>query len=174
LPYPSTSSFVSGDATTSVVNGKSRLRFDDDQWHHFVVTLTKKTPQTTHNRQEVYIDGSLIYARNYSTLDWTTYPTFLQAYAPFTFFQASSFAADGFRRGIDSFIMYDRALPGAEIRDHYYAWLNQPDVGPTNYLRYWSGTAWETASAQKVWNGTEWIDWNASYWNGTQWTQLVA
>lgn len=174
LAYPSTTSMLFGDASASPVNGKNRLRFDDNQWHHCVITFTKKTPTTAANRQELYIDGSLIYVRNYSTIDWTTHPTFLTRYSAFTFFQASSFTPDTIERAIDSFIMYDRALPGAEVRDHYYAWLNQPDVGPVNYLRYWDGTAWQTPSAQKVWNGTAWVDWNASYWDGTQWTQLVA
>jgi hypothetical protein len=170
--YPGTTSLVTGDASASVVNGKTRLRFDDGQWHHCVITFTKKTASTAANRQEVYIDGSLINARNYSTIDWTTFPTLQIPYSPFTFFQASALTADGLTRGIDSFIMYDRALPGAEVRDHYYAWLNQPDIGPTNYLRYWDGDSWETPSAQRVWNGTAWIDWDASYWNGTAWIDL--
>ena len=39
-------------------------------------------------------------------------------------------------------------------------------------VKYWNGSAWITSSNQKVYNGTAWVDWNASRWSGSAWIPI--
>lgn len=42
----------------------------------------------------------------------------------------------------------------------------------TRTVKYYDGSSWQTSSAQKVWNGTAWIDWNAKKYDGTSWVTI--
>jgi hypothetical protein len=39
-------------------------------------------------------------------------------------------------------------------------------------VKYYDGTAWQTSSGQKVWNGTAWVDWTAKKYDGTAWVTI--
>jgi hypothetical protein len=47
-------------------------------------------------------------------------------------------------------------------------------AGTTNArtVKYFDGTTWQTSSAQKVWNGTAWVDWNAKRFDGSAWVNV--
>ena len=54
----------------------------------------------------------------------------------------------------------------AVIADIYQAGITSRTV------KYYDGSSWQTSSAQKVWNGTAWIDWNAKKYDGTSWVTI--
>lgn len=170
MPYPSGTNWLVGSETPGNTS-TGLIRYDDNLWHHCVVTYSK-VPNTASNTVTVYIDGILNSSRNYSTLNWETFSPAYNANPATIFFfgNFSTMVADGRTDYLDSFIAYSRVLPATEVRDHYFAWLNEPGV--TGAVRYWDGTSWVNSSAQKVWNGTAWIDWDHRYWNGTQWISL--
>lgn len=64
---------------------------------------------------------------------------------------------------------YPRRLTKKEINEHFVA---GKDYIPGLDVRYYDGSNWIASSGQKVWDGTAWIDWDASYWNGTSWVAL--
>jgi hypothetical protein len=39
-------------------------------------------------------------------------------------------------------------------------------------VKYYDGTTWQTSSAQKVFNGTSWVDWTAKKYDGSQWVTI--
>jgi len=39
-------------------------------------------------------------------------------------------------------------------------------------VKYFDGTTWQTSSAQKVWNGTAWVDWTAKRFDGSAWINV--
>lgn len=42
-------------------------------------------------------------------------------------------------------------------------------------IKHYTGSAWEESYDQKVWNGTNWIQWSsipAKYWNGSAWVNI--
>lgn len=47
-------------------------------------------------------------------------------------------------------------------------------AGSTNArtVKYFDGTTWQTSSAQKVWSGTAWVDWNAKRYDGSAWVNV--
>jgi hypothetical protein len=169
MPYPSGTTWLAGNETPGNTT-TGLIRYDDDLWHHCVVTYSK-VPNTASNTVTVYIDGILNSTRNYSTINWSTHtPAFNPN--PLTSFTIGHSGAASTTRppSLDSFIAYGRVLSATEVRDHYFSWLNEPGV--TGAVRYWDGTSWVNSSAQKVWNGTAWIDWDHRYWNGTAWISL--
>jgi len=48
------------------------------------------------------------------------------------------------------------------------------NVGNTGLrtVKYYDGSSWQTSSAQKVFNGTSWVDWNAKKYDGTNWVTI--
>ena len=39
-------------------------------------------------------------------------------------------------------------------------------------IKYWEGNFWLNAIDKKVWNGSAWVPWTASYWDGANWISL--
>lgn len=72
---------------------------------------------------------------------------------------------------LDKYAVYNRRLTINEINKHWVigkAYMKQQQ----NLVKYWDGTQWATSTGQKVWNGTDWIDWNASYYDGNSWISI--
>ena len=55
------------------------------------------------------------------------------------------------------------------ISQIYQAGITPPS---TRTVKYYDGSSWQTSSAQKVWNGTAWVDWNAKRFDGTSWVTI--
>jgi hypothetical protein len=149
------------------------LGISDGEWHHLVLTYRIDASGSDQGGSlpgvRVYVDGLL---QNHLALPTTS--GINQLTAPFlnVFFGHPSsdqaIAPDTF---IDKYAVYSRRLTINEINKHWVigkAFINQNQ----NAVKYYDGTDWQTASAQKVWNGTEWIDWDHKYWNGTAWIDL--
>ena len=57
----------------------------------------------------------------------------------------------------------------AAIADIYNAGITAPSV---RTVKYYDGSSWQTSSAQKVWNGTAWVDWTAKRFDGSAWINV--
>lgn len=54
----------------------------------------------------------------------------------------------------------------AAITDIYQAGATAP---LTRTVKYYDGSSWQTSSAQKIFDGTNWVDWNAKHYDGQNW-----
>jgi hypothetical protein len=80
---------------------------------------------------------------------------------------------ESFSGWIGDFLMYDVALTPQEIYDNWQATAYPKYYGPAGtQVKYYDGTTWQTSSAQKVWNGSAWVDWDAYRWDGTSWIAI--
>jgi hypothetical protein len=61
------------------------------------------------------------------------------------------------------------AIDAAGIQQIYQAGITAPSV---RTVKYYDGLSWQTSSAQKVWNGTAWVDWDAKRFDGTSWVTI--
>jgi len=149
------------------------LGISDGEWHHMVLTYRLDSSGSDQGGTlpgvRVYVDGLL---QNHVALSTTAGVN--QINAPFLnvfFGHPSSNPADAPDTFIDKYAVYSRRLTINEINKHWVigkAFINQNQ----NAVKYYDGTDWQTASAQKVWNGTAWVDWDHKYWNGTAWIDL--
>lgn len=80
-------------------------------------------------------------------------------------------AMESFSGWIGDFLMYDTKLTPQEISDNFDA-TKAKYYGAPRTVKYYDGTTWQTSSAQKVYNGTNWIDWDAKRWDGVYWTTV--
>jgi len=140
----------------------------DDNWHHIVYRMSHNG---TSNIVSMYLDGCLARQRTLIAADWSTasIPAAVQPYSPMYIGHYSTATDDGRDFTLDNFAVYDRVLSEAEIQTHYLAWLGQP---AQRIVKYFDGTNWVNSTAQKVWNGTQWVSWNANRYNGTSWVAV--
>lgn len=140
----------------------------DDNWHHIVYRMSHNG---TSNIVSMYLDGCLARQRTLAAADWSTasIPVAVQPYSPMYIGHYTSATDDGRDFTLDNFAVYDRVLSEAEIQTHYLAWLGQPSQ---RIVKYFDGTNWVNSTAQKVWNGTQWVSWNANRYNGTSWVSV--
>lgn len=134
-------------------NGKT---FEVGQW--VFIALRKSNPNNTTVTMEVFINGGSMGSYTYPYSDQsTTYHTFGSGdnVRPCNFSVSSSFLASN--TAID-------ATAINEIWD-YGAPIQVP-------VKYYDGTAWQTSSNQKIYNGTKWIPMYANRWTGTTWVPL--
>ena len=134
-------------------NGKT---FEVGQW--VFIALRKSNPNNTTVTMEVFINGSSMGSYTYPYVDKAT--TYLDYGSndnvrPANFSVASSFLAENTE--ID-------ATDIDEIWD-YGAPIQVP-------VKYYDGTAWQTSSNQKIYNGTKWIPMYANRWDGSAWIPL--
>jgi hypothetical protein len=143
----------------------------NNDWHHVVVT---RTPGGTGNQSgsasayRIYIDGVL---RTHVTSNWNTGAISTLPYAQFFMGEPSNLLARATDFFIDKFAFYNRSCTIREIQERYLIGKSHFQ-SQVNLVKYYDGTDWQTASAQKVWNGTDWVDWDHKYWDGTQWIDL--
>lgn len=144
----------------------------DNQWHHIALvvekdkTFSSPTGGFRYNYQ-IYVDGM----NNQSTATNTNGQ--IQSLGPLDFFRLGRDLSSQSSReiSVDKIAIYPYALPAEKLINHIIAgkFLIESNQGA---VKYWDGDSWNTSSAQKVWNGTEWIDWDHRYWNGTEWITL--
>lgn len=185
-----TSATVNGNTSFSTTSGNSKWTYSssapikdclvhhpkgitDGEWHHIVVTyrgaVTGSDQGGTLPQVRVYLDGLLT---NYAALSTGIWGTHL--YSAFTnvfMGHPSSVPAQATDFYLDKYAVYNRRLTINEINKHWVigkAYMKQQQ----NLVKYWDGTQWATSTGQKVWNGTDWIDWNASYYDGNSWISI--
>lgn len=168
-------STLHGTATSTIQYNVSNSpsRWHDGNWHHVVLTASKTESSTsapgTILRYRLYIDGI-----HYNTVTQLTDIAFTENGVPLPLWLfGSNNASSTVNRDffIDKLAIYPRKLEQHKVMDHYLAGATflQSQAGG---VKYWDGDSWNDSSAQKVWNGTAWIDWDHRYWNGTQWISL--
>lgn len=92
-------------------------------------------------------------------------------YSSTTYGGVTAGAMESFNGWIGDFLMYDVELTPQEISDNFDA-TKAKYYGAPRTVKYYDGTTWQTSSAQKVYNGTNWIDWDAKRWDGTNWVTV--
>lgn len=158
------SALFPGDNSTSV-NG-----YADGQWHHVVYTQsnTQGLNGAGSFYGQVYVDGFMVgnrtWTNTYGWLDLNEIPAsaFFSIGANQTAFPDMSF---------DNIAIYSRRLTDEEIAEHFIAGKTYI-VPSTRTVKYWDGTQWSNSIGQKVWNGTAWIEWDASRYDGTNWVTI--
>lgn len=125
---------------------------DANTWYYFAATREG-------NLHKIYLNGVMIFSFNQTStvqtsgaLMWgdTSARTFTGSYNISNFYYAPS-----------------SVIGPTQIQE---IWL----AGSTNArtVKYFDGTTWKTSSAQKVWNGTAWVDWNAKRYDGSAWVTV--
>ena len=170
--YPST--YVAVDDATTVNRqhtlGNRRFRMADGEWHHFVVTITR-TPFGDPNNYliRIYADGYMTQTAASLSFGWANLTENISAMLIGNGTNAT--ASTNRTVFFDKFAMYPRALSQAEVHENFMAGMIYQQA-QTGVVKYWDGDSWNDSTAQKVWNGTAWIDWDHRYWDGTQWISL--
>lgn len=93
-------------------------------------------------------------------------------YSTSTYGGVTAGAMESFAGWIGDFFLYDALLSDAEVLENFNSTKEKYGFVDTGQVKYYDGTTWQNSSAQKVWNGTAWIDWDASRWNGTSWVAI--
>jgi hypothetical protein len=150
--------------------GTNRKNWMDNKWHHVVYTHSNTDAFKGTAGQfigNLYVDGAKIDERN-----WTNTYGWLDGTAAFTGFQLGN-NANSTTLGdtsIAELAFYPRRLNESEVVQNFIAGLDY--VTEYGAVKYYDGTAWQTSSAAKVWDGSAWIDWVKKYYDGTQWVNL--
>lgn len=125
---------------------------DANTWYYFAATREG-------NLHKIYLNGVMIFSFNQTStvqtsgaLMWgdTSARTFTGSWNISNFYYAPT-----------------SVIGPTQIQE---IWL----AGSTNArtVKYFDGTTWQTSSAQKVWNGTAWVDWNAKRYDGSAWVTV--
>jgi hypothetical protein len=142
----------------------------NDDWHHVVVVKTPGglSQSGSVSAYRIYIDGILrrTYNTNWNSAAFSTLP-----YGQFFMGEPSQLLNRSTDFFIDKIAVYDRACTIKEIQQRYLIGKSYLQ-SQANLVKYYDGTDWQTSSAQKVWDGVSWVDWNHKYWNGTAWIDL--
>lgn len=151
-------------------NSASLNLWGDDQWHHVVYTQsnTDNYGGTGIYYGQIFIDGYRYGTRNFTnTYGW------VNGTNPLTYFRLGISQTNTALKdvNIDNFATYARRLTDTEIADHFIAGKTYAPPA-TRTVKYWDGATWADSTAQKVWNGTAWVEWDASYYDGTSWIAL--
>ena len=125
------------------------------QWHYLAVT--KKTDGT----MKFYIDNVLVR----TTTGLSTATAISSANIGPT---ANSGAAYSVNIS-DYYIAPTSAIDEAQIAE---IWAVGSGAALPRTVKYYDGSSWQTSSAQKVWNGTAWVDWDAKRFDGTSWVTI--
>lgn len=123
-----------------------------NQWYYFAATREA-------NLHKLYLNGTML----------------------FSFTQSGVFQSSGALQWGDTSA---RTFSGSWNISNYYL-APATVIGPTQIseiwtagstnartVKYFDGTTWQTSSAQKVWNGSAWIDWTAKKYDGSQWISI--
>jgi len=144
---------------------------DDGEWHHIVISYRGDGGVSDQGGRaqlaSVFFDGLMT---GYVSLSATSSANQLtSAFLNVFFGHPSNSSLTATPLYIDKYAVYGNGrLTLNEINKHWVtgkAYINQQ----ASLVKYWDGTQWATSSAQKVWNGMEWIDWDAKYWDGNSW-----
>ncbi len=143
--------------TTNGLNALSTSKILDTNWHYISVRRIN-LPTIVY---QLYIDGQLEATGTSTT---TTVPTAGTQ-------MGSSSAQTG---TLDLYfsnwhIASSSVLGPTEIQE---IWLAGSTLPNPRTVKYYDGSSWQTSSAQKVWNGTAWVDWNAKKYDGSQWVTI--
>lgn len=121
-------------------------------WHYFAFTRVG----TLH---KIYLDGVMLFSFNQTSTVQTSGALMWGDTSARTFTGSWN---------ISNFYFAPASVIGAtEIAEIWTAGSTNPRT-----VKYFDGTTWQTSSAQKVWNGTAWIDWNAKRFDGSGWVNV--
>jgi hypothetical protein len=141
--------------------------FADNKWHHIVFTntLTESLLITGTAGQYIgslYVDGMKVDSRT-----WTTTYGWPNGTGIWTGLLVGTTSTAGTSNAyVSSLAFYNRRLTSDEIIKHYIAGA---DYSVGRVVKYYDGTTWQESSAQKVWNGSAWVDWDPYRWDGSSW-----
>lgn len=125
-------------------------------WYY--IALTKKTSAPHHS---VYLNGAFVTSFNEPGTG---------ASGQFQFGRSTNTASAG-SWNLSNFYLAPLSVIGpTQIAEIWNVGSTSPT--PTRTVKYYDGSSWQTSSAQKVWNGTAWIDWNAKKYDGTSWVTI--
>lgn len=163
-----------GLAGTKIYHGDTSASLNgyaDGEWHH-VVFIQSNTEQLGATAglyyQKLYIDGFEVdrtqRANTYGWLDLL--PTGVSNF--YRMGNQSTPLNDFF---YDSIAFYSRRLTQEEVAEHFIA--GKTYVVPSGRtVKYWDGTQWSTSSDQKVYDGTNWVNWDAKRYDGNSWISI--
>jgi hypothetical protein len=133
---------------TQLVNGG----INTEQWYYFAFTREG----TSH---KIYLNGTMIFSFGSSGV-WNTSGALMWG-------DTSARTFNGSWNISNYYLAPATVINQTQIQEIWTA-------GSTNTrtVKYFDGNNWQTSSAQKVWNGTAWIDWTAKKYDGTQWITI--
>lgn len=148
----------------TITSQNNYAQWADGQFHHHVLLYDR----TTTNRLRVYyfFDGVLYRWRDFGANSAQPTFNFTDSVVKFNFGHFSGTTTNRYVT-MDNLAIYNGLLSENQIKNHYYAFVNE-DLA----IKYYDGTSWQTSSAQKVWNGSAWIDWSKKYYDGSQWVTI--
>jgi hypothetical protein len=150
-----------GDNSTSL-NG-----WADGEWHHAVYTQSNTQFGGAFFGQ-LFVDGFRVASRSWSNASGWLNLDNIDASSVFRLGDGSNVSIPFF---IDNVAIYSRRLTEREIQEHFIA--GKTYVAPSaRIVKHWTGGAWVDSVDQKVWDGTNWVNWTSKYWNGTAWIDL--
>lgn len=162
-------STITTETTLNMHPGTGANNFADNEWHHFVYTFSKSDSWTLTGSYTglLYTDGCKV-----DTRTWTNTYGWLDGTSPIDWVQlgTTSTTLTNANSNIAAIAIYPRRLTEIEIGEHFIA--GKDYISEYGAVKYYDGTAWKTASAAKVWNGSAWINWVDKYYDGTQWVNL--
>ena len=129
------------------------INITDGNWHYLAV-------RRYGNTFDMYVDG-VLEATGTSSVTSTTYT--------YAFGNGSGYNQSAYVMRMGHLHFGTTAnFPATAPMDIWLAGNNPP----SKVVKYFDGTNWQTSSAQKVWNGTAWIDWTAKKYDGSQWITI--
>lgn len=181
-----TTSYLSGSLSSTTIpnvaagqemlilhpGGTNAKNYADNEWHHFVYTLSITDGLNwsgtagTYNGA-MYIDGARTMTRQFTnTYGW------LDGVDPIQFFEIGYNTTISTLRdsSVAAFAWYPRRLSEKEIEEHFVA--GKDYISEQGAVKYYDGSTWQLATAAKTWDGSSWIDWSKKYYDGTQWVTI--
>ena len=153
--------WINYNSTTNIARFKTDIytgaplfgptNLETNRW--YFLALRKSTASNT---AQVYLDGTLVLTGNNPYSSTSNYLSFGTATALGNWtFNVSNWYCTTYS-----------GITGTQIQE---IWL----AGSTKRIvKYYDGTAWQTSSAQKVFNGTSWVDWTVNKYDGTNWVSI--
>jgi hypothetical protein len=144
-------------------------KLTDGDWHHFALTSSYVGTTLTFN---IYLDGILVATSgaitaaspaNTGSNNYSPYGEALVSYAP----ASTNFVANQ----IDCVGIYPTTLTQSQIADRYRAYVATGAI----ITRAYDGTNWNLTTQQKVYNGTDWVQWQEQTlkkWDGAAWVTI--
>jgi hypothetical protein len=142
--------------------------FIDNKWHHVVIRQSNNGQFGTGFNIHVFIDGF-----NIGNSSLTSSFGWIAGTGDIDHLLIGSDVDPAIAgRYLDNIAVYNRALTYDEITEHFRAGLFERQTPTQITVRHYDGTEWLDATEARVWNGTEWVVWQAEYYDGSNWVAL--